>query len=820
MLLRSSLSVRLAALFVLVPIAISCGGDGDPGPDPSASVRISALATEPTTLDGPEGSSLLVPAGASDEDVTVVITAPRNRRPGPAGTTTVAGQITLTPEGKEFLVPLEITITPTSLPAGKTVDDVIVVRAPQGTGTDGFVPLPTRREGNAVVAQTEHFSDYLAIVIDDPAQNPFGACTDDVCAMSESCDSCPADCGVCLVTGDVTPPVATGLSAPANTTGVRGDATISVTFDEAILAASIDGASFAVQPNGSTVLAGTFQVAGATVTFVPSAPLASDTTYEVVVGPGVRDLAGNLMLDSTKYVFTTAVGATLSLAMPSNGAIGVPQSTTFNFVFQGQLEGNSIRGQAASGPCTGSVQLSADGFATCLGAVAVVGQGAGSIAVAPAALLPSEATVAVRLTDEAHDAGGFSLASRLSYSVTVEQDTIVPTVVDITPPMNAVGVPLDQIITIVFSEPLDPTSVTPTNVQLIYDGQPVPASVSLSGSTITLTPMSPLDAGHFYNVRLRNLRDLANNDTQDTIFPYSFRAAEALVLQTSFPAPGQVGVHPSADLRLGFSFAIDAATVSMQATTSANCTGTIQVSDGTNCYGGTATIGGAVNELVVRASALPLGANITIRITTGLLHVAGLGLSSDALVGFRVSPVNGFAYRISPSGTLGADLMSAGSLDARCDPAMIGARKAFVMTASRYACSVAWCGTDTGTAADTSADWVLEPGTSYVNAAGDLIFTTDPIAPVPTGIVDLQHAFGTASSPVYFYGGAWDWRYSGNSCNEFASSSGTFSATYIDGAVTTTAGIGGWVPASFEQCGVARDVLCVDQVPGTLPATH
>lgn len=62
------------------------------------------------------------------------------------------------------------------------------------------MPIPTRRSGNAVVCQTEHFSDFIAVVID--SANPFGSCGNGMCDPTEGCTSCPFDCGLCLVGAD------------------------------------------------------------------------------------------------------------------------------------------------------------------------------------------------------------------------------------------------------------------------------------------------------------------------------------------------------------------------------------------------------------------------------------------------------------------------------------------------------------------------------------------------------------------------------------------------------------------------------------------
>lgn len=189
----SSVSYRglrpVLALACALTLGVSCGGSDD-----SKSLRIGAAGG---SLVGPGGVAVAVPAGAVDTEFTLVIaSAPTGRRP--AGTSAAATAVRLSPEGQTFNKPVDVTIpiSPTGLPAGRTIDDVVVVRAPQGS--NAFVPLPTRRVGNAVVAQTDHFSDFVAVVASADGGMPFGQCGDTMCVGGETCSSCPFDCGLCI----------------------------------------------------------------------------------------------------------------------------------------------------------------------------------------------------------------------------------------------------------------------------------------------------------------------------------------------------------------------------------------------------------------------------------------------------------------------------------------------------------------------------------------------------------------------------------------------------------------------------------------------
>lgn len=157
----------LLAFMALSPIA--CGDDTPRSERMQATVAANAATA--TTLTLSSGVSLTIPSEASQVEITVVLSSePRSRRAGSVGTI-VATPLVLGPEGTTFdkVVELTIPIQPSNLPAGSTVDQVIVVTAPHGS--TAFVPLPTRRNGNAVVAETTHFSDFVAVV---PTPGAFG----------------------------------------------------------------------------------------------------------------------------------------------------------------------------------------------------------------------------------------------------------------------------------------------------------------------------------------------------------------------------------------------------------------------------------------------------------------------------------------------------------------------------------------------------------------------------------------------------------------------------------------------------------------------
>ncbi len=78
-------------------------------------------------------------------------------------------------------------------------------------------------------------------------------------------------------------------------------------------------------------------------------------------------------------------------------------------------------------------------------------------------------------------------------------------VVSATPANNATGVAITTMITAELTEPLDAASVTGTSVFLQNGIVPVPATLSYTpgSTTVTLTPLSPLSEKTVYTVTLK-----------------------------------------------------------------------------------------------------------------------------------------------------------------------------------------------------------------------------------------------------------------------------------------------------------------------------
>jgi hypothetical protein len=138
-----------------------------------------------------------------------------------------------------------------------------------------------------------------------------------------------------VFTQDTTPPTVTGVTPANNATGVPTTAAVKVTFSEAMNASSINASTVLLKDaGGSTVSASvSYDPNALTATLLPTAALATNSTYTVVVKGGsantsVQDQSGNpLTADFTSAFMTAASGSGLVAAFAFNEGTGTTVSS-------------------------------------------------------------------------------------------------------------------------------------------------------------------------------------------------------------------------------------------------------------------------------------------------------------------------------------------------------------------------------------------------------------------------------------------------------------------------------------------------------------
>jgi methionine-rich copper-binding protein CopC len=207
-----------------------------------------------------------------------------------------------------------------------------------------------------------------------------------------------------------------------------------------------------------------------------------------------------------------------------------------------------------------------------------------------------------------------------------------PTVSVTDPPDGGIGVPLHPILHAAFSKAMDPATLTPGTFSLKQGGKVLPATVTYSGTTATLTPAGTLSAGALCTATIttgaRDFEGLAL--AADYVWSFTTRDAPDTTPPTvSFtdPADKDVAVAVGVLLHAAFDEPMDAQTLTAA---------TFTVRQGTTPVAGTVAYDG-LTATFVPSSALAAKATFTATITTGARDLAGNALAVDHLWTFSTS---------------------------------------------------------------------------------------------------------------------------------------------------------------------------------------
>ncbi len=229
---------------------------------------------------------------------------------------------------------------------------------------------------------------------------------------------------------------------------------------------------------------------------------------------GNRDLVGSCA--TLRIVYVPRIVAVL----PLPGATQVPRTTPVVVAFSAPMNATVTAGAfSVSGPA-GAVS----------GSVAWV-SGNETLVFTTAAPLLWSATYTASVSAAARDADGTPLWEPYTWSFETEPapgDTTPPWVVATTPRAGARGVPFDQEVLVIFSEPMELVA-TADAFSLSGPAGPVPGTVTwlLSGTILSFRPSDPLEWSTNYTATVATgARDLAGNRLQQAV-TWSFSTASA-----------------------------------------------------------------------------------------------------------------------------------------------------------------------------------------------------------------------------------------------------------------------------------------------------
>jgi hypothetical protein len=240
---------------------------------------------------------------------------------------------------------------------------------------------------------------------------------------------------------------------------------------------------------------------------------------------------------------------------PAPNAADVDLNASIVVVFNEKLAPSSIPDQAITvlhGDIPVSGQVDYD-------------SGSSSIRFLPANTFDAETTYTATLQSQSDDSGTITDTARNPFSGDVRWqfttrgtvDDTAPQVIATSPPNGAADVALKASISAVFSEPMDPDSLTDSTFQLSSDQGTLSGQIAYDNQTrmLSMTPDSALNAGTTYTVVITTqARDLAQNPLSET-YTWQFRSlGDGIIIPALTNLTVSAGAYPKT---LHFSWDVD-----------------------------------------------------------------------------------------------------------------------------------------------------------------------------------------------------------------------------------------------------------------------
>jgi hypothetical protein len=449
---------------------------------------------------------------------------------------------------------------------------------------------------------------------------------------------------------DDTRPVVTSTVPTAGASNVLVSSTVIANFSEAMDATTITVLSFTVTGPGSNAVSGSilYDAATESARFTPSALLAPGAVYTARITTAVTDENGNEMAVDYVWTFTTTadgVQPKVVSTVPAAGDTDVATNVKIVAYFNEAMTASTISSASflVTGPGStvvpGTVSYDATNRAATFD---------------PDVNLAAGTTFTVTITTAVKDAAGNPMAFDYVWTFTtgLATDSTRPTVTSVTPVNGATGVPISTTVTALFSEPMDPSTLTALTFTLTTGGPPVAVAgtVTCPFALAIFTPDVDLAPNTVYDARVTiGVTDVAGNAL---LIDYTWSFTTGLTAHTG-PAPLVLGAADPFAILAGASITSTGPTV---------ITGNVGLSPGSSLSGfPPGIIFGAIEITTPAAAAAKLA------LTSAYLDAVSRATDSIScpgnLGGLTLAPglyTNSTSVMISGTGPLGILTLDAG----------------------------------------------------------------------------------------------------------------------------------------------------------------
>jgi hypothetical protein len=304
----------------------------------------------------------------------------------------------------------------------------------------------------------------------------------------------------------ITPPMVRSTIPADDAKGAAINSAITAIFSEVMNPLTITNSTFTLM-RGATPVPGTVTYGGITATFTPESILENVTVYTATITTGAKDLAGNALAVDYVWTFTTGSAPDNTAPMvrstiPADDAKGAAINSAITAIFSEVMNPLTI---------TTSTFTLMQGATPVPGTVTYAGITA---TFTPESILENATAYTATITTGAKDLVGNALAIDYVWTFTTGSapDNTAPMVRSTIPADDATGRSVYSAITAIFSEAMNPLTITTSTFTLMQGATPVPGTVTYAGITVTFTPESILETATIYTATITTgAKDLAGN---------------------------------------------------------------------------------------------------------------------------------------------------------------------------------------------------------------------------------------------------------------------------------------------------------------------
>ena len=265
------------------------------------------------------------------------------------------------------------------------------------------------------------------------------------------------------------------------------------------------------------------------MTFTPSVAWEPNTTYTIALTSGLKDISGNGLTNPGTITFTTGadtdtIAPSIAAYSPGYGDSNVGLHPIVRVTFSEPVNPISIGSP--------TFYLYNSNFGVLVPATVLVAPDRLSATLTPTGELAPYTSYYFQIYNVADLAGNYGGGVFVIFTTGGVTDTSAPAVVSIAPANAAGDVPVNALVQMVMNEPIDPTSIGNSTVQLTPG---VGGTVALLGDRVTIrfTPSTPLSPSLSYSVNVAGVRDLSGNAM--TPFVSTFTTSSSTTPDTTAP---------------------------------------------------------------------------------------------------------------------------------------------------------------------------------------------------------------------------------------------------------------------------------------------